>query len=326
MRKNSPLTLTQQAQLFAQLKNLEVAGLPAFQACALLLQTEPALKKPLLQMQSALKLGQPIAAAGYRAGLFTSSQFSLVQAAESSGRLAEVYGHLAVYYADLASRVKKAQSRLYLPAFMLAASLFIQPLPALVTNQISLGGYALSTVGRLLLIGGGVGLLVKLPVVLTSLGAEAAWHRLQLRVPLVAGWLVTRQLNEFFFLLALMLEAGLAFSDALPKAIASIKNSQLRAGFKATLAKAKTGASVYETLALVAVIKPSTLQIINSSEQSGKLAQGMYRFSQLEAQNIGLQDDALAEWLPRLVYGAVAGWMAYSLLASPVATVVPVEF
>jgi hypothetical protein len=43
----------------------------------------------------------------------------------------------------------------------------------------------------------------------------------------------------------------------------------------------------------------------------------------METETIGLQDDALAEWLPRLVYSIIAAWMAYSILGSQFATVVP---
>jgi type II secretory pathway component PulF len=65
------------------------------------------------------------------------------------------------------------------------------------------------------------------------------------------------------------------------------------------------------------------LQIINSSEQSGTLASNIMHFSKIEADNISLQDDALAEWLPRLVYSLIAIWMGYSILGSSISSRVP---
>jgi type II secretory pathway component PulF len=84
-----------------------------------------------------------------------------------------------------------------------------------------------------------------------------------------------------------------------------------------------TGASVTETLAKVPIINATLLQIVNSSEQSGKLASGILHFTRLEADTISLQDDALAEWLPRLVYTVIAVWMAYSILGARFVTLVP---
>lgn len=121
----------------------------------------------------------------------------------------------------------------------------------------------------------------------------------------------------------MILEGGLAFSVALSKAVAGIKNSCLREQFIPALSMLATGASVADTLAKVPVINATMLQIVNSSEQSGKLASGILRFTQLEAETISLQDDTLAEWLPRLVYSIIAMWMAYSILGSQFATVVP---
>jgi general secretion pathway protein F len=73
---------------------------------------------------------------------------------------------------------------------------------------------------------------------------------------------------------------------------------------------------VVAALRLVTVIKPSTLQIMASGEQSGRLADTLLHFTRIEAESSALQDDALTEWLPRLVYGVIAGWMAYAILTS----------
>jgi hypothetical protein len=60
------------------------------------------------------------------------------------------------------------------------------------------------------------------------------------------------------------------------------------------------------------------LGIIHSSEQSGKLTSGILHYTKLEAQTLSLQDDALAEWLPRMVYTLIVLWIAYSLVGSKV--------
>jgi general secretion pathway protein F len=317
------LSVEQLAKLFTQLAQLESAGLPTFQALALMTQPELELKKPLALMQHYLTAGQPIAEAGFKAGIFDDTLKTLIHAAEASGQLASVYRRLANHYNHKNARIKKVKSRLYLPIFMLMIAIFVQPLPALINAEITGFRYLQFSLGQLLLIGLGMYLLISLPTIVHKLGFERAWHRLQLRFPLLANWISKRQINEFFFILSLMLESGLAFADALPKAVASIKNSILRDKFIPGLKLCSSGASVHETLSKVSIINNAMLHIIESSEQSGKLAGGISHFTKIEAETIGLQNDALAEWLPRLAYSLVAIWMAYSLLNSPITTVLP---
>lgn len=319
----SQLSPEQAALLFAQLKRLEAAGLPVDQAFAMLAKSDAKLKTPLLQMQHTFTQGRSITESGLKAGIFNDTQLALLQAGESSGRMLEVYSQLAEYYAGLDKRIKKVKSRLYFPALILVIALLVQPLPALVAQQISGFEYLLSSLGRFAVVGLGVYSLVKLPSILVNIGAEQDWHRLQWRIPWVANWIKKRQINDFFFVLALMLESGLSFQDALPKAVATIKNSCLRETFKPAFMVMDKGMSVTDTLKAVPSISNTMLQIINTSEQSGKLASGLLHFCNLEAETIALQDDALAEWLPRIIYSVIAAWMAYSILGSSVMSRIP---
>jgi type II secretory pathway component PulF len=317
------LSVEQLATLFTQLQRLESAGLPAVQAFEIVAKSALELKKPLAVMLHNLKSGLSISEAGFKAGIFNDTQKTLIHAAETSGRLADVYGLLAKYYCGLDSRIKKVKSRLYLPAFMLTLALFIQPLPALIGSQISGSVYLRLSLGRLLVLGISVLLLVKLPRILHALGVEKDWHRLQLRIPGLSQWIAKRQINEFFIILAMMLESGLAFAVALPKAVSGIRNNCLKEKFAPALSTATSGGTAAETLARVPVISPVLLNIVKSGEYSGKLSSTLLHFSQQEAETISLQDDALAEWIPRLMYGMVALWIAYSLLTNQIASGLP---
>ncbi len=320
------LTTEQLALLFAQLHRLELAGLPVDQMFAVLASTDINLKIPLSLMQQFTSKGQAISEAGFKAGIFTDTQKTLIHAGESSGQLANVYGRLTAYYAGVSKRSKQIKSRLYLPAFVLIIASLVQPLPALIANEINALGYFQQSVGRLIVIGSAAYLLVKLPSILAAIGVEKSWHRLQLRLPFVANWVSKRQLNDFFFVLGMMLESGLSFQVALPKAVATIKNSYIREKFNLAYPFLTSGLSVTDTLKTVSIIDSTMLQIINSSEQSGKLASGILQYCKLEAETISLQDDSLAEWLPRLVYSVIAIWMGYSILGgASIATRVPAD-
>lgn len=304
----------QYAQLFLHLAHLESSGLPAAEAFAMLAKTQQGLPKGLKTMPRRLKAGQAIAEAGFKAGLFDSNHRALVAAAEQGGKLAPLYRQLAEHYGNTAKRQKKMRSRLYLPGFVLVAALFIQPLPALITGQTSLGEYLLASAGSGLIMAAGMALLLRIPQVCNALGIAGQWHNVQLLLPPVAKWLTNRQLNHFFFLLAMLLEAGMDFANALPNAVASISNTSLKGQFAPALAKLKTGASAAQILGCVPSIPASTLQVIDSGEHSGRLADTLRHFTELDAYTLALQDEALAEWLPRLAYSAVGLWIGYGIL------------
>ena len=313
---NPSLTLrpAQLAALFKQLLQLESAGLPAIQAFALLAESDTSLKVALILIQRNLKAGMPISEAGFRAKVFDDTLRALVHAAESSGRLTEVYDQLAKYYSCKAARDSKVRSRMWLPGITFAIALFVKPLPALISDQISSGDYLYLTLGQFAMLAVLIILLMRLPGILHNASMGELWDRLLLAIPVVGRHILARQLNEFFFTLSLLLEGGLAFSEALPKAIATIRNEALKAKFSPALAMLNSGASVATTLEAVSAIDGMMLGVVNSSEQSGDLAGGISQYNRLKAEILNHQDDELATWLPRLAYALVAGWMISSLL------------
>lgn len=308
------LSAAQLATLFSQLGQMESAGLPAFQAFEAVMKSDKRLKPSLTVMQRQLKSGHPIAESGYRAGLFNGMVRTLLQAAEASGRMAEIYGQLADYYITLSRQRAKVRSRLWLPGLVLAIALFVQPLPALVGSQIGTGSYLQLTLGRLLTLAVTVFVLLRMPQILAALGAGKLWHRMVLAMPVIGSWIIARQVNGLLQVLAMLLESGLAFSAALPLAVATIGNDALREQFAPALVMSGSGASVADTLAEVPCIETTLVQVVHSSEQSGRLAGGMLQFARHEAETLGRQEETLAAWLPRVIYVLIASWMAYSVM------------
>jgi general secretion pathway protein F len=305
------------AQLFLQLWQMEDAGVSCVEAVNLLKNQTSPFKQPLTRVQQRLKSGGSIAEAGFRGGLFNAVQRTLIQAGETAGCLSTVYKRLADYYEQKAGRERKIKSRLYLPVFTLAVALFVQPLPDWVGARISAVDYLQLSAGRLLLILTGGFLFLRFPFWLAEgflSRFKLPFDSLQLHIPGVRNWVIRRQINDFLFILAMLLEAGLPFAQALPQAVDSIKNAALRAYFKPALVRLNQGETVSEILSQVPVMNATTLALLTTGEQSGKLAESLLRVAKLEAQTIQLQNELLAEWLPRLVYLVIALWVGYSIL------------
>jgi general secretion pathway protein F len=315
-KQTKPLSVKALAQLFLQLAQLESSGLSPVQALGLLDSRDKMLQPRLLMMCRQLQTGSEIVKAGVRAGVFDDSHKALIEAAEGSGKLTAVYRQLAIHYQGLSKRLKTLRSRLYLPALILVLALLLQPLPALAIGGLSGGHFVVRVFSTLTVIALCGLVAMNLSGLLEKAGLKTGWDRVLLQLPWIGGWLTARQLNEFHFILALLLDAGLVFSDALPKAVATVRNRVLRAQFAPAVEQCHSGVSVVETLRLVTVIKPLTLQVVASGEQSGRLADSLLHLTQIEAESIALQEAVFAEWLPRLVYWVIIGWLTYSILTS----------
>lgn len=312
----APVCLADRAVLFAQLAAMEKAGLPADRALATV-QLPGGGQDRVEAMLRLLTQGCDLAAAGQKSGLFTPLEVTLLQAAQSAGSPARVYERLAAHYAHKVTQAKALQSRLLMPAAVLVLALLIQPLPSLVAGSLSLFGYLWGVLRPLLILIAlvlcGRQLLLRLerPAALRA-GALDAWL---LGVPLFGQAHARRNTRDFFESLGLMLEAGLPMFAALPKACATLSNSHLRRDFLALQQRVRAGAPLAQAiLPLDFPGKPQLASLIRTGEASGTLPATLLAYAARESLALTDFQEQLATWLPRLVYVAVALWMAYGLL------------
>lgn len=310
------LPLGERALLFAQLAAMEKAGVPADRALATL-QLSPPTQKRVTVMIRQLAQGRDLAGAGQKAGLFSPLEVTLLQAAQSAGSPARVYERLASHYTHKAAQTKALQSRLLMPAAVLVLALLIQPLPSLVAGNLGPLAYLWGVCQPLLLLAalvlGGRHLLQRLerPAALRVSALDACL----LRVPLFGQAHARRNIRDYFESLGLLLEAGLPMFEALPKASATLSNSQLRCDFSGLQQRVQAGAPLAQAiLPLEFPGKPQLAGLIRSGEASGTLPATLLGHASRESAALAEFQEQLATWLPRLVYVAVALWVAYGLL------------
>jgi len=315
-----PLSYRTRAELFSQLAQMEIAGLPFDKAFALIELDGPA-KARLADTKKLTARGIDPATAGERSGLFTRLDARLIRAALAAGSPAAMYRRLADLYTERAMQLHTMRSRMMMPLLTLGLALFIQPLPAFITGSLSMGGYLWHILRPLLVLA------------LLFYGGRWLWRQaltqaedsklgaLLLQLPLAGTLLVRNNLRDFFESLALLLEAGVSMLDALPAAVDTLQLGVMRREFAQIAPRIEQGANLTMALAGMPYLDRATngerlLNFINTGENSGTLPRMLLRHTDMETASINQYVQQLAEWAPRIFYGLIALWMAWSILSS----------
>ena len=118
---HKPLSYRIRAELYIQLAQMEIAGLP-FDKAFSLLEIATAAKSRLEVMKKLTARGLDPAKAGERSGLFTKLEARLIHAALSAGSPAVMYRRLADFYTQRAMQMASVKSRMMMPALVLLLS------------------------------------------------------------------------------------------------------------------------------------------------------------------------------------------------------------
>jgi general secretion pathway protein F len=312
------LPLRTRAELFAQLAQMEAAGLPPDRAFSVLNVASSAQPR-LIKMRELIKRMDP-ATAGERSGLFTTLEARLVRASLTAGSPARIYQRLADVYTQRAMQVASMKSKMALPAFMFLAALLIGPLPGLVTGVYGLATYLWQVLRPILFIGAiliGIRWLVSRPTPVNSNNASPL-----LALPIAGKLIIRHNCRDFFESLALMLEAGVSMLDALPLALDTVTEASIKRDFAKIGPLVAAGATLSEALRDLKYLGSDTsreraISFTHTGEQSGTLPEMLLRHVAFETSAINDSMEQLATWAPRIVYGFVAAWMAMSILSGP---------
>jgi len=305
-----PLSFRIRAELFAQLAQMESAGVP-FDRAFETLRLPPPERARIDGLRRLYSSGTELAAAGEKSGLFTKLEARLIRAALHGGSPAAMYRRLADHYGARATQLATMKSRMSIPLFVLLLALCIQPLPQLVGGSISAVAYVWKITAPVLL----VFIAYRLMCWMAEQDARSVAKSLWQRVPIYGPMFVRRNLRDYFESLALMLEAGVAMLDALPAALDTVEDGDMRRALAGVRRLVERGATFAQALEGVAYIRDErVIHFVQTGEASGTLPEMLLRHCRLETEAINLFWEQLAQWAPRVLYGLVMAWMVYGLL------------
>lgn len=313
----SPGQLTRRAELYHQLAQLTVAGLPILQSLEQIERHPPshAFRVPLRVAIREINEGYTLTEALRRTGNWIPTfDIALLEAGERSGRLDACFRVLADYYTDRARIARQMISDLAYPLFLFHFAIFILPFADFFTGKIGLPIYAFKTFGVLIpayiagaaLLYAGQG---KHGEVWRSL-IEGILHP----IPILGAGRRELALARLSMALEGLINAGVSIIEAWELAATVSGSPQLRRTVHAWKPAVLAGQTPAEALAASGKFPHMFENQYHSGEVSGKLDETLKRMRQYYQEEGTRKIHAVSQWVPRFIYLGVALMIAWRIV------------
>jgi type IV pilus assembly protein PilC len=312
----TPGQLTRRSEYYYQISQFLSAGVDLRNALQHLLKNATSrvyrdLSQHLLgNIESGCTFSESLSSAPHAPPVF---DLALLQAGEQSGRLDRAFRLLADHYRKQAELLRQSIVSLAYPLFLLHFAVFIFPFPELFLTG-NVAGY-LGKVARVLVPLYGIALVI---LIATHGERGGAWRALMERVsamvPLWGGARRAMALTRLSASLEGLLSAGVNIVEAWPLAAAASGSPQLIRvvdSWKPLLEAGKTpGELVNNARCFPDIFRGQYL----AGEVSGQLDENLERLRDYYQAEATRKSEALAQWVPRLVYLVIALSIAYRIV------------
>lgn len=282
-----------------ELSTLLGVGIPLLDAIdTITKQHAGGFKTSLLALRDRVSAGVSLAdAMGEQPELFDELSVNMVEVGESAGTLEAVLDQLSQFKERSLSLKNRVATALIYPCIVLVMAVGVSVLlmTVVVPNLLS----ALVDAGRplpfttrvvkaasdglvnwwwlmLVLVAGAA---AALGAVLRTGRGRLAWHRLQLRLPLVGDLVRKQAVVRIAIVMAALLRSGVVFVRAVHIAQKSTKNLVLRDALARCESAVTSGRDIGESLAETRAFPPLVVQIFAVGQQSGRLEEMLERLA-----------------------------------------------
>lgn len=324
-----------------QLATLSRSGLPLEEALqAVSQQTEKSrIRRIILGVRAKVLEGQSLAnALANFPNAFPQLYRATVGAGESSGKLDLVLEKLADYVETREQMRQKIQLALIYPILLTLISILVviglltyvvpeivgvfdnlgQQLP-LLTQWLIASSAFLRNYGLFLL----VGLLIVWllgAALLRIEGIRFAYHRLQLRLPLIGSFVRGSNTARFTRTLSILTSSGVELLEALGIASQVLPNLPMRSAVEGTALRVREGESLHRALDQTRLFPPITVHLIASGESSGQLPKMLESASENQQREV----QSMAEMLVGIFEPLLILFMGGVVLTIVIAILLPI--
>ena len=293
------------------------------------------MRRALGEMRAHLADGESLSQVMRRhSDMFGELYISIVEAGESTGRLGPSLEQLA----DMLERDHEAKQRamktMMYPmtiigmSFMTLAVLMVVAVPPLLKVFEEMGAgqpaamtFTVNAIGfvkqnLLAILGAGVAAAVGLAVLRRLPGAAGVIDGVSARLPLLGPLTIAGDMARFSRTIGMLLEAGVALSDALPMAIGGCGNVRVREALRAGEESLLSGRGLAQELRRHRVLPSLFLELVSMGEDGNQMARMMSDAATTYQKE---RDDRLGALLGALepastvVVGAIVAFIAFSM-------------
>jgi type IV pilus assembly protein PilC len=283
---------------YTELAKLLHAGFPIEKAADALLKQNPpeARRRILLALKSGLAQGKSIAES--LRGAVSGLEFTLLDAVEQGGRLADGCDHLASYFELLDRTRRRVLARLVYPALLLHLVFLPAALPVLVTRGPA--AFLVALLGPLAVLWAVVLLLAFAGWRLNRTArTNAALDRALNAIPIAGRVRRNLALARFTKVFQISLLAGRRPSEAIEMSAVAAQSGALAQAAGAMAPKLASGIPLGE---------------FATAEESGTLDVEAGRWADYLQADAQAAADAFADWFPKIVYGIAVIVVAWVIL------------
>ena len=266
--------------------------------------------------------------------MFGELYVSIVEAGESTGRLGPSLEQLADMLEQDHEAKQRAMKTMMYPmtiigmSFMTLAVLMVVAVPPLLKVFEEMGAgqpaamtFTVNAIGFvkeniLAILGAGVAAAVGLAVLRRLPGAAGVIDGVSARLPLLGALTIAGDIARFSRTIGMLLEAGVALSDALPMAIGGCGNVRVRQALRAGEESLLSGRGLAQELRRHRVLPTLFLELISMGEDGNQMARMMSDAATTYQKE---RDDRLGALLGALepastvVVGAIVAFIAFSM-------------
>ena len=245
---------------------------------------------------------------------FDPLDIALIRVGEDTGQLAEVFLMLGQWYSFRQRLNRIIRDGLVLPIFIIHFAALIAPVPAL-----ALGGWNVEHYIRdvlTILSGFYLPAMVVLAVLyLTPRRGplRAALDAITLVIPVLGSAVRDMALSRYCTIFGITLKAGLPILRAADLALDAAQNAVIRRALRGGTEAVKLGNEMSSGFSR-AYLPSEFIAVWEVGEETGDLDESAARLGRIYGENAQRGFEAVAVWIPRLVYFAVCAMMVYAIL------------
>ena len=296
------------AIFYRAMSRLLETGMPLEQALSLANDELPSeFQKALESAALRVSKGTSIVQAFVTAGLIPRRDWVTLSAAETTGMYVPVFAQLADIYHQRWQRSARMKARFVFPLAVFILAIFVQPLPAVVSGELSIQAYLTQSLAYLAVVLLGAGLIRRWLRQWGLNGMSSMSASLVVSVAPLKRLSLMQARVDFLHYLALLWRVGVPPGQAVSQAQLAVVNPLLAKKIAGVVPALRNGAPFAESLERTELLSTAEdLALLRTGEASGQLDAMLERLADLHGCRLAGVYDLIADWTPRLAYALVA--------------------